>query len=69
MSKEITTYDLQKHLSSALKEVENGEVFRVLRYSKEVAVVLSKKKYQEILDGKECRSCIQDLRKISKRLK
>ncbi|KKQ73562.1 MAG: hypothetical protein US94_C0033G0005 [Berkelbacteria bacterium GW2011_GWB1_38_5] len=64
MSKNINVNELQSQVSKILKNVEKGEVFEVMRYSKPIAVVLSYPKYLK-LKG-ECKECIQDLRKLVK---
>ena len=67
--KTITIYNLQKNISAVIKEVEKGRICEIQRYSKNVAVLVSKKKFDEILAGKECKECVEDLRKITRKLK
>ena len=63
MSKNINVNELQAQISQVLKDVQDGEIYEVMRYSEPVAVVLS---YDEFLKLRgECRRCVQDLRKIA----
>ena len=67
--KQVTIYNLQKNLSKVIKEVEAGDVYEIQRYSKSSAVLLSTKSFKELASGKECKECVKDLRKITKKLK
>jgi prevent-host-death family protein len=64
--KQITTNELQDKLSKIIKEVEAGEVYEVNRYSKSVAYLVSGKDFKKMIEGTECKECMQDLRKIAK---
>lgn len=66
--KTITTNELQNQLSKIIKEVESGEVYQVNRYSKSVAYLVSKENFERLVAGTECKACMQDLRKIARRL-
>ena len=66
--KNISTNKLQDELSRAIKEVEVGEVYEVSRYSKPVAYLVSKKDFEDMIEGKECKNCMQDLRKIARKM-
>lgn len=67
MSKATNVNELQANISEVLHEVEKGEIYEVMRYSKPVAVVLS---YQDYLKLRgECKRCVEDLRKITKKAK
>jgi prevent-host-death family protein len=66
--KEITTNKLQNDLSKVIKEVELGEVYQVSRYSKTVAYLVSKKDFEKLVSGKECKACMEDLRKIANKI-
>lgn len=64
MNENINVNELQAQISAVLKNVRNGTVYEVMRYSEPIAVILS---YEEYLKLKgECKRCIQDLRKIAK---
>ena len=67
--KEITTNKLQSELSKVIKEVENGQVYEIKRYSKPVAFLISKGQYETILSRCDCKECLRDLRKIAKKIK
>lgn len=67
MSKTINVNELQSKISTILNEVKNGETYEVMRYSEPVAVVLP---YEEYLNLRgECKRCVEDLRKIAKKVK
>lgn len=67
--KNISTNKLQNELSKIIREVEGGEVYEVARYSKPVAFLISKEKYDDMISGKSCKACMEDLRKITKNIK
>lgn len=64
----ITTNKLQSELSKVIKEVEAGEEYQVNRYSEPVAFLISKDKYEDLVNGQNCKACIGDLRKIAKKI-
>jgi prevent-host-death family protein len=66
--KEISTNELQDKLSKVIKEVEDGEVYQINRYSKSVAYLVSKAEFKKLITGSECRSCVQDLRRIARNI-
>lgn len=55
----ININELQAGASRVVKEVEAGKTYKIMRYSKPVAVLVSAEEY-ECLTG-ECRGCVQDL--------
>jgi len=67
--KSITVSRLQDQASSVAREVENGEVYKVLRYSKTVGYLIPKEDYDNFLNGNQCKKCIEDLRKIAKKIR
>lgn len=67
--KNVTTNKLQNELSKIIREVEAGEVYQVARYSKPVAYLISKEKYEELVSGDSCKACMKDLRKIANNIK
>lgn len=67
--KQITTNELQDKLSKVIKEVEAGEVYEINRYSKAKAYLVSKKEFHKLISGSECKACMEDLRKIAKKIK
>lgn len=62
--KNINVNELQNNISKVLKNVENGEVFEVIRYSKPVAYLISKSDFDKIAKNSDCKKCVDDLRKI-----
>jgi len=66
--KKITTNELQNQLSKVIKEVETGEIYEVNRYSKSVAYLVSKDEFENLISGAGCKACLQDLRKIAKKI-
>lgn len=66
-SRTINVNELQSNISEVLNEVKKGEIYEVMRYSEPIAVVLS---YEDFLSLRgECKRCIEDLRRIAKRVK
>lgn len=57
--KTVTVNKLQSEVSKIIKDVEKGGTYEVMRYSKPVAVLISKDEY-ECLTG-ECRGCVKQL--------
>lgn len=67
--KNISTNLLQNQLSKVIKEVEGGEVYQVARYSKPVAYLVSREKYEDLISGESCKQCVRELREIAKKAK
>lgn len=65
--KNITTNKLQSDLSKIIKEVECGEVYQVSRYSKPVVYVVSKNEFEKLVNGKECKKCVEEIKEILKK--
>lgn len=66
--KSITINKLQTELSKVMREVEAGEAYEVMRYSKPIAYLVSKDSYEKLKSGENCKACVEDLRQISKKL-
>jgi|GEM_PF-865553 len=65
----VNTNELQNQLSRVIREVEDtNEVYQINRYSKGVAFLLSKKEFERLVSGHECKKCMEDLRKIANKL-
>jgi len=69
--KTININEFQSAISKIIKSVEKGDDYEVIRYSKPVAVVLSSKKYdrllQELIELKgSCRHCVEEFKKLKK---
>lgn len=67
MNKMVNVNELQAQVSGILHEVEKGEIYQVMRYSKPIAVVLSYDDYLRLRG--ECKRCVEDLRKIASKAK
>ena len=67
--KKVTVNELQKKLSKIAKNVEEGEVYEVSRYSKPVAYLVPCKKFEDVVSGESCRACMEDVREIAKGFK
>ena len=67
--KSINVNELQNQISKIMREVEGGEIFEVSRYSKPVAYLMPRDKFEEVVSGSQCRKCMQDLRKIARKIK
>ena len=59
--KTININQLQAQISKVMKDVEGGETYEVMRYSRPIAVVLPKGKR---LSENRCEECIEKLDKI-----
>ena len=66
--KSITINKLQSEISKVVKDVEAGEVYQVMRYSKPLAYLVSKDGYERLKSHENCKACMEDLRKITKKL-
>lgn len=64
--KKIAINKLQNEISRVVKEVESGEAFEVMRYSKPAAYLISEKEYERLKSGEDCKKCVNDLRQIVK---
>jgi len=72
--KNININELQSKISQVMKSVEKGESFEIIRYSKPIAVVLSKEKFESLKNELDdiranCRYCAVELREKVKKLK
>lgn len=67
--KSITINKLQTEISRVMREVEEGEVYEVMRYSKPLAYIVPKGNFDKLKSGENCKACVEDLRKISNKLK
>jgi len=67
MNKTINVNELQAKISGILHEVEKGEIYEVMRYSKPIAAVLSYEDYLKLRG--ECKRCVEDLRKVIRNTK
>lgn len=67
--KKITVAELQKKLSKITKNVENGEVYEVNRYTKPIAYLVPTEKFKDVVTGESCKACMEDVREIAKGFK
>ena len=72
--KNINTNELQSKISRVLKDVERGNTYEVIRYSKPVAVILSEKEYRGLRNELDdiranCRFCAKELRERLEKFK
>lgn len=65
--KKITINKLQNEISSVARDVEDGAVFEVMRYSKPVAYLIPVKKFERLIAGEDCKKCVGELRQLVKR--
>ena len=66
--KNINVNELQNQISKIMREIEGGEVYQVSRYSKPVAYLVPQGEYEAVVSGSGCKTCMQDLRKIAKKI-
>ena len=67
--KNISTNKLQNELSKVIREVEDGEVYQVARYSAPVAYLVGKDEFEKLVAGQDCKKCVSDLRKLADNIK
>ena len=65
--KNINVNELQNKISQVMRDVEAGEIYEVSRYSKPVGYLIPKEKFAAF-SGDGCKKCIEDLRKIAKKI-
>jgi len=63
--KSININQLQAQISRVMKDVEGGEVYEVMRYSRPVAVIRPKK---EEKGAPSCADCIKKITELSDKL-
>jgi len=63
--KSINVNKLQSEVSKVIKECEKGTTFEVIRYSKPVAYLVSKKEY-EAYKNHDCAACLSEIREVAK---
>jgi prevent-host-death family protein len=66
--KNVNVNELQNQISKIMREVEGGEVFEVSRYSKPIAYLVPKEEFENSISGVKCKKCLEDLRKIAKKI-
>ncbi len=67
--KTVNVNELQTNVSHIVKDVEAGQVYRVMRYSQPAAIIIPYEDYEN-LKG-ECRACVgeikEDLKEIARK--
>ncbi|MFH1855570.1 MAG: hypothetical protein ABH810_04180 [bacterium] len=63
--KSININQLQAQISRVMKDVEGGEVYEVMRYSRPVAVIRPKKEERAALG---CTDCIKKIEELSRKI-
>lgn len=63
-NKTINISQLQAEASSVIKEVSEGSVFEIMRYSEPSAVIIPFKEYEKLKGG--CRHCVEEIKQIIK---
>jgi len=66
-NKTINVNQLQAKASQVVKEVSEGQVFEVMRYSELAAVIIPAKEYEKLKNG--CHHCVDEIREIIKEQK
>ncbi len=64
--KNVSVHELQSNVSRIIKDVESGQVYRVMRYSSPAAVVIPYEDYEYLRDN--CRKCVKTLREDLERI-
>ena len=62
--KTININQLQAQISRVMKDVEGGEVYEVMRYSRPVAII--RPKSGEKAEGERCKECIAKIDEVLK---
>jgi prevent-host-death family protein len=63
-NKIINVNQLQAKASQVIKDVQDGEIYEVMRYSEPAAVIIPFSKYEELKGG--CRHCVDEIKNIIK---
>jgi prevent-host-death family protein len=64
-NKTINISQLQAEASQVIKEVGEGQVFEIMRYSEPAAVIIPFKEYEKLRGG--CHKCVNEIREIIKK--
>jgi prevent-host-death family protein len=67
--KSININQLQDQASKVIRDVEDGGIIEVVRYSKPVAYLVGTKTFEEMAEKTNCKECVSDLRKIANKIK
>lgn len=64
-NKIINVNQLQAKASQVIKEVSEGAIFEVMRYSEPSAVIIPASEYEKLKNG--CHHCVEEIREIIKK--
>ena len=64
--KTININQLQAQISRVMKDVEGGEAYEVMRYSRPIAVIRPKKAINEPSEG--CKECLAKMDEVLKKV-
>lgn len=62
--KSININQLQAQISAVMKDIERGETYEVMRYSRPIAVIKPKKEADRLTDNSRCNECLAKMDKI-----
>ena len=65
--KTININELQAQISRVIRNVEKGESYEVMRYSRPVAVIVPKEENQDNISS-QCQNCQEKIDKIMRKL-
>lgn len=63
-NKTINVHELQAKASQVIKDVQDGNIYEVMRYSEPAAVIIPYDTYEELKGG--CRHCVDEIKSIIK---
>lgn len=66
-NKTINISQLQAEASQVIKEVSEGQVFEVMKYSEPAAVIIPFKEYEKLRGG--CHQCVDEIKDFIKNSK
>lgn len=61
-NKTINVHELQAKASQVIKDVQEGNIYEVMRYSEPAAVIIPYNMYEELKGG--CRHCVEEIKEI-----
>jgi len=61
----ININELQSQASKVIKNVQDGEIYEVMKYSEPAAVVISFEEYEKLKGG--CRHCVEEIKSLIKK--
>lgn len=61
-NKIINISQLQAEASQVVKEVSDGQIFEIMRYSEPAAVIIPFKQYEKLHSG--CHKCVEEIKEM-----